>query len=179
MGRLLIDTFLMMEAIRSSEASVLTTTTGHQIPEDDFLHIHRRENLKCYIVFLYGEATRRHIPEDGGDTFLRSVGSNHNYRAPDPRRRLSSYIICLFHFIASSQRWIIHDHNFQLFLFLLLEFESGSTLIMVWRVTKTNTILYRGRKRKNPLKMEFKRLETRSIEGMHYDLRTYVSPALH
>jgi hypothetical protein len=31
-------------------------------------------------------------PEDGGDTFLRNVGSNHNYTAPDPRRRLSSYV---------------------------------------------------------------------------------------
>jgi hypothetical protein len=30
---------LKMEAIRSSETSVLTTTTRHQIPEDDFLHI--------------------------------------------------------------------------------------------------------------------------------------------
>jgi hypothetical protein len=29
-------------------------------------------------------------PEDGGDTFFRNVGSNHNYTAPNPRRRLSS-----------------------------------------------------------------------------------------
>jgi hypothetical protein len=35
-----------MEAIRSSETSVLTITTRHQIPEDDFLHRHRRENVK-------------------------------------------------------------------------------------------------------------------------------------
>jgi hypothetical protein len=46
-----------METIRSSETSVLTTTTQHQIPENDFLHIHRRENLKSYIVFLYKEVT--------------------------------------------------------------------------------------------------------------------------
>jgi hypothetical protein len=31
-------------------------------------------------------------PEDGGHTFLRNVGSNHNYTAPDPRRRLSSKV---------------------------------------------------------------------------------------
>jgi hypothetical protein len=31
--------------------SVLTITTRHQIPEDDFLHRHRRENLKSYIQF--------------------------------------------------------------------------------------------------------------------------------
>jgi hypothetical protein len=63
------------------------------IPDDGILHNHRCENLKSYIVFLYGEATHRHIqallatyfhvgfllglffdPEDRGDMFLRNVG---------------------------------------------------------------------------------------------------------
>jgi hypothetical protein len=39
----------MMEAIRSSETSVLTKYTRRKIPEDGFLHSHRRENLKSYI----------------------------------------------------------------------------------------------------------------------------------
>jgi hypothetical protein len=40
---------LMMEAIRSSETSVLTRSTRRNTPENVILHSHRRENLKSYI----------------------------------------------------------------------------------------------------------------------------------
>jgi hypothetical protein len=40
----------MMEALSSSETSILASATWRNIPEEAILHSYRRENLKSYIA---------------------------------------------------------------------------------------------------------------------------------
>jgi hypothetical protein len=59
-----------MEAIRSSETSVQSTTsTRRHTPEDGILHSHRRENLKSYKPEKFKQTlcARKLVPTDFWD----------------------------------------------------------------------------------------------------------------
>jgi hypothetical protein len=87
MGRLLIATFGDSKPF-GSRVNFYQTTRCY-IPEDSNLHTYRRENLKSYLVNLYGEATHRYVRSF--ETLRIKSKLLPDYRVLQPRRQQSSY----------------------------------------------------------------------------------------
>jgi hypothetical protein len=54
---------LMMDAILSSEMSVLTRATQRNIPEDGSLHSHRHKNIKSYVHTVEFQVVFKALPQ--------------------------------------------------------------------------------------------------------------------
>jgi hypothetical protein len=82
--------------IRSSETSVITTTTRRRIIDEGILHSHRHENLKSYIALTdWALRQRRNVSPVWYELgfYITEDGILHSYDHGNPK----SYIVeCLF-----------------------------------------------------------------------------------
>jgi hypothetical protein len=73
----LVLSAVMMEAMLSSETSVLTTTTRRHISKDGILHVLVKFDIYKYIYASFGEPAASSIypEEEEGSVVIRNVGS--------------------------------------------------------------------------------------------------------
>jgi hypothetical protein len=75
----------LLEAICYSETSVNTISKWRHVPEDDFLHSHRRENLKSSIIQIF--------PSSPYSGWIHRFSSEHSQGWPP--EKVSAYSTCI------------------------------------------------------------------------------------
>jgi hypothetical protein len=76
----------------------------------------------------FGGMYRLHFQGDGGDTFLRNVGSHKIYTAPHPSWRHSSYLHCI-HIFPSQMQFIVLPTSLSLHVSVLCSHQNCSTVL--------------------------------------------------
>jgi hypothetical protein len=66
---------LMMQALSSSETSVLARATQRNVPKDGILHSHRRENFKSYVYERSFKSYKKRTRRVSGGILQRAINT--------------------------------------------------------------------------------------------------------
>jgi hypothetical protein len=90
-------TSLVLEAIRSSETSVLTRATWRQIPEDGILHSHRREKTSDLTSVLHWKSAQSAV-------CMQWICCHHKFLKTEKKRQRYEL---LWHTLIVDKSWIL------------------------------------------------------------------------